>query len=189
MPLTAVELCSAALMKLGAQPIASLDEPSAEAACARTLYPIVRDGLLVVHPWSFTLAAAQLTPDAEPPLADFGFSFPLPADHLRTLSAGVGQNSRGLTYAMQGTRLLADAGSVTIAYQRRADEASFPVFFVQALVARLAAEFCVPLTEGTARAAELMQLAELELRRARLADSQQATPPRIEDFTLIEARY
>jgi hypothetical protein len=34
-----------------------------------------------------------------------------------------------------------------------------------------------------------MQLAELELRRARLADSQQATPPRIEDFTLIEARY
>jgi hypothetical protein len=50
MPLTAVELCSAALMKLGAQPIASLDDPSAEAAVARTLYPIVRDGLLVVHP-------------------------------------------------------------------------------------------------------------------------------------------
>lgn len=189
MPLTAVELCSAALMKLGAQPIASLDDPSAEAAVARTLYPIVRDGLLVVHPWSFTLAAAQLTPDAAPPLADFGFSFPLPDDHLRTLSAGTGQNTRGLTYAMQGTRLLADANSVTVAYQRRADEASFPVFFVQALVARLAAEFCVPLTEGTARAAELMQLAELELRRARLADSQQATPPRIEDFTLIEARY
>ena len=44
MPLTAVELCSAALMKLGAQPIASLDDPSAEAAVARTLYPIVRDG-------------------------------------------------------------------------------------------------------------------------------------------------
>jgi acetolactate synthase-1/3 small subunit len=40
-----------------------------------------------------------------------------------------------------------------------------------------------------ARRAELMQLAEVELRRARLADSQQATPPRIEDFTLIEARY
>src|SRR3954453_13630774 len=111
---------------------------------------------------------------------------------------------------MQGTRMLPAANSVTVAYQRRAEEASFPVFFVQALVARLAAEFCVPLTEGTARAAELMQLAELglrrgagrparaaelmqlaelELRRARLADSQQATPPRIEDFTLIEARY
>src|SRR3954453_17138704 len=56
------------------------------------------------------------------------------------------------------------------------EQTIFPVFFVQALVARLAAEFCVPLTEGTARAAELMQLAEVDLRRARLADSQQATP-------------
>jgi hypothetical protein len=176
-------------MKLGVQPIGSLDDPGAEAACARTLYPIVRDGLLVVHPWSFTLAVAKLTADAATPLADFGYGFALPADHLRTLSAGTGQNTRGLAHAMQGTRLLADASAVTIAYQRRADESEFPVFFVQALVGRLAAELCVPLTEGTTRAAELLQLAELELRRARLADSQQATPPRIEDFTLIEARY
>src|SRR5689334_9780522 len=100
MPLTAVELCSAALLKLGAQPIASLDDAGAEAACARTLYPIVRDGLLVLHPWSFSLAAAQLDPDPTPPLADFSFSFALPADHLRTISAGVGSTTRGLGYAI-----------------------------------------------------------------------------------------
>ena len=47
----------------------------------------------------------------------------------------------------------------------------------------------MPLTEGTSRAAELVDLAELDLRRARLADSQQSTPRAIEDFTLIEARY
>ncbi len=90
----------------------------------------------------------------------------------------------------RGARLLADADrDVVIAYQRRADEAEFPALFVQPLVTRLAAELCVPVTEGTARAAELIQLAELELRRARLLDSQQATPRRIEDFTLVEARY
>src|SRR4051812_49566217 len=90
---------------------------------------------------------------------------------------------------MQGTRLLADADSVTIAYQRRADEASFPVFFVQALVARLAAEFCVPLTEGTARAAELMQLAELELRRARPPGSPPATPPPPEGLPPLQGPF
>ena len=189
MSLTDAGLCSAALLKLGARPIASLDEAGAEATCARILYPIVRDGLLVVHPWSFTMAAARLTPDPDPPLAGFTYSFPLPDDHLRTLSAGIGQTSRGLTYAIRGTRLLADAGSVTVAYQRRPDADAFPAFFVQALVARLAAEMCVPLTEGTGRAGELLQIAELDLRRARLADSQQSTPSRIEDFTLIEARF
>lgn len=189
MPLTDVELCAAALLKLGARAIDGFDDPTVEAECARRLYPLVRDGLLVAHPWSFTLAAARLTPEPEPPLADFRRGFALPADHLRTISAGVGQTARGLTYRIQGAKLLADAEEVTVAYQRRTGETMFPAFFVQALVARLAAEFCIPVTEGTARAGELVQLAEIELRRARLADSQQATPRRLEDFTLIEARY
>lgn len=189
MPLTAVEICAAALVKIGARPIASLEEAGLEAACARHLYPITRDALLVAHPWSFTLAHARLEPGAEP-MADFGSTYALPADHLRTVSAGVGRNARGLTYRIQGGRLLADAGGeVVIAYQRRAAEAEFPALFLQPLVTRLAAELCVPVTEGTARAAELAQLAELELRRARLLDSQQATPRRIEDFTLVEARF
>jgi hypothetical protein len=55
-------------------------------------------------------------------------------------------------------------------------------------VARLAAEFCLPLTENSARAERLTQLADDELRLARLVDSQQGTPGKVEDFTLIEAR-
>jgi hypothetical protein len=189
MPLTATEICAAALVKIGARPIASLEEAGLEAACARRLYPIARDALLVAHPWSFTLAHARLDAGAGP-VADFGRAYTLPADHLRTLSAGVGRSARGLTYRIQGARLLTDAGGdVVIAYQQRVDESLFPALFVQPLVTRLAAELCVPVTEGTTRAAELAQLAELELRRARLLDSQQATPRRIEDFTLVEARY
>ena len=79
---TTVELCNAALLKLGAEPIASLDDASVEADCAKRLYPFVRDGLLVAHPWSFTLATARLEADPEPPLAEFSHSFSLPGDHL-----------------------------------------------------------------------------------------------------------
>ena len=57
-----------------------------------------------------------------------------------------------------------------------------------ALVTRLAAEFCLPLTENTSRADRFTRLADDELRLARLVDSQQDTPPKVEDFTLIEAR-
>ncbi len=188
MPLSAVELCATALVKIGAQPIASLEEDSAEAACARRLYPITRDALLSLHSWSFTLAHAELTPVAEAPLADFAHGYALPADHLRTISVGAAGRSRGLIYRVQGNRILSDAETIVLHYQRRVDESLLPAFFIPLLVTRLAAEFCIPLTEGSSRAMDLYRLAEAELRTARLIDSQQATPRRVDDFTLIEAR-
>lgn len=188
MPFSAVELCATALLKIGARPITDLADDSAEAACASRLYPLIRDALLSVHPWSFTLAQARLTPAAEAPIADYGQAFVLPDDHLRTISVGTGGRSRGLAYRMQGNRILSDADEIVLGYQRRVDESELPAFFVPLLVTRLAAEFCIPLTEGSSRAMDLYRLAEVELRTARLIDSQQATPQRFDDFTLIAAR-
>lgn len=188
MPQSDVSLCSAALAKLGARPIASLDEPSAEAEISARLYPVVRDATLLAHPWSFTLAQAALVPDPVPPAGDFGAAFQLPGDILRTISAGQGGSGRGLVYRVFGARLHTDADSVLLTYQRRPAEAEFPAYFVPVLVARLAAELCLPLTENAARADVLTRLAGSELRLAKLIDSQQATPQRVEDFTLVEAR-
>jgi hypothetical protein len=188
MPTSAVELCAAALLKIGAQPIASLESETVEAACARRFYPMTRDALLCAHPWSFALAQADLVADLEPPVADHAFAFALPPDHLRTISLGTRGAGRGLAYRIQGARVLCDVDAVTLTYQRRVYETDLPAFFLPLLVTRLAAELCVPLTENTGRAAELLRLAEAELRMARLVDSQQATPRQIDDFTLIEVR-
>ena len=188
MPMTAVELCATALLKIGAQPIASFADESVEAECARRLHPLTRNALLSAHPWSFTLAQTELTPEPAAPVADFAHSFALPADHLGTVSVGAGRRGRGLVYRVQGGRILCDAGTITLTYQRIVDEAELPAFFVQLLVTHLAAELCVPLTESTGRAMELFRLAEAELRLARLIDSQQGTPQRVDDFTLIAAR-
>lgn len=189
MPLTDVELCATALVKLGAQPITSFDDAGAEAAIARRLYPVARDALLGSFPWRFAATTAQLQALPGTPAADFGFAVRLPTDCLRVVSAGVGRASQGLTYRIEGDRLLAGYAPVTVAYQRRVDEADFPPFFVQALVCRLAAELCIPITEQSGRAQDLYRIAEAELRVARLLDSQQGTPRRIEDFTLIGARF
>lgn len=188
MPMTAVELCAAALVKIGARPFADFAEETAEAACARRLYPIARDLLLGLHPWSFTLAQARLAAELDSPLADFTHAFALPADHLRTISVGTGGRSRGIAYRVQGDRILCNAAEIVLGYQRRVPEAELPPFFLPLLVTRLAAEFCIPLTEGSSRAMDLYRLAEAELRSARLIDSQQATPQAFEDFTLIGAR-
>jgi hypothetical protein len=189
MVMTAIEICSTALLKLGASPISSFTDATAESDIAARLYPVTRDGLLAAYPWSFTMAQTVLTAEAAIPTADYAHSFALPSTCLRVMSAGIGKSGRGLDYRVQGTKLLADAESLTLTYQRVVPESEFPAFFTAVLIARLAAELCLPLTEGTSRAEGLYQLAAAELRLARLLDSQQSTPRRVEDFTLIEARY
>ena len=97
-------------------------------------------------------------------------------------------SGRGLSYRLLEDRLHCDSEQVTLSYIFRPDETALPPFFASALAARLAAELCVPLTENTSRAQMLFAQAEAELRAARLADSQQATPRAIEHFPLIAGR-
>ncbi|HZF78007.1 MAG TPA: hypothetical protein VE033_19480 [Acetobacteraceae bacterium] len=187
MALTALALCSRALLRIGVPPLTSFDDGTAEAEVAAGLYPGARDALLSAHPWSFATGQQVLPRLLAVPHADYRHAFQLPPDLLRTLSAGSGAG-RGIPYRIHENRLHADADAVTLTYVFRAEEAAFPAFFAAALVARLAAEFCLPLTESASRAEMLHRLAEGEMRQARLTDSQQDTPRGIEDFPLVAVR-
>ncbi|MBX3454837.1 hypothetical protein [Ferrovibrio sp.] len=188
MALNAVQLCSRALVALAARPISAFDDGSVEAEVARHVYPATRDALLSAYPWRFATAQTDLARLVAPPRADFSHAFQLPPDFLRALSAGIAERGRGIGYRIVAGNLHANAEQITLTYILRPDEASFPAFFDQALCARLAAEFCLPLTESTSRAELLFKLSEDEFRRAKAVDAQQGEPGRIEDFTLVEAR-
>lgn len=188
MALSALALSSRALLKIGAQTIASFDEGTAEAEVAANLYPSVRDALLSAHPWTFATAQRPLPRLVGVPAADYRHAFQLPADFLRAMSAGASGRGQGVPYRIAENRLHADVEAITLTYLFRPDEAEFPPFFASALIARLAAEFCIPLTENTSRTELLFKLADANLRAARLTDSQQDTPRAIEDFSLVAAR-
>lgn len=188
MALSSIALSSRALLKIGANSIASFDEGTAEAEVAVNLYPPTRDALLSAHPWSFATAQGGLPRLTAEPIADFAHAYQLPADFLRALSAGTGDRGRGINYRIAERRVHTDADAVVLTYIFRPDESEFPAFFDQILIARLAAEFCIPLTESTSRSESLHKLAEAEFRRAKMVDAQQDTPGRIEDFSLIEVR-
>ncbi|CAA7612756.1 hypothetical protein [Magnetospirillum sp. SS-4] len=188
MAMSAIALCSRALLRIGANTIASFDEGTAESEVAANLYPCLRDAVLSSHPWSFATAQVTLPRLAGEPLADFARAYQLPADFLRVLSAGPGGRGRGLTFRIAGSRLLCDADEVVLTHVYRPAESAFPPYFDQMLIARLTAEFCIPITESTTRAQFLFRLAEDEFRRAKLIDGQQHTPQAITDFPLVEAR-
>lgn len=189
MALSSIALCSRALLKLGAGSIASFDEGTAEAEVAANLFGHVRDAILSAHPWSFACAQASLARLSAEPVADFAYAYQLPADFLRALSVGSGGRGRGADYRIAERRLHTNLSGIVLTYVFRPAEEEFPPFFDQALIARLSAEFCIPLTESTTRAETLNKLAEIEFGRAKTIDAQQDTPGQIEDFTLVDVRW
>jgi len=188
MALSRIDLCSRALLKVGAHTITSFDDGTAEAEVAACLYPTIRDGLLSAHPWNFATTQTTLPKLTTAPIADFENAFQLPGDCIRVLSAGTNGRGQGITYKVSQRQVHTDVDEVVLTYVSRPDELDFPAFFDMALIAQLAAEFCIPLTDSTARWEGLQKLAEMELRRSKLIDAQEDTPPAIEDFTLLEGR-
>jgi hypothetical protein len=93
-----------------------------------------------------------------------------------------------LNYRIARGRLQANSDSVLLTYIFRPEEEEFPPYFDAALIARLSAEFCIPVTENTSRAEAMFRLADGEFQRARQIDAQQDSPNRIEDFSLIDVR-
>ncbi|MCB1537976.1 MAG: hypothetical protein H6865_05315 [Rhodospirillales bacterium] len=188
MALNDVALCSRALMRIGCAPIASFDDGTAESEIAGALYAPARDALLSAYGWSFATGQQALTRLTAAPEADYQYAYALPSDFLRALSAGTGARGRGLDYRVIRNVLHTDAESVLLTYIFLPDESEFPPFFDAALIVRLAAEFCIPLTESTSRAEALYSMAESEFRKAKQIDAQQDTPSRIENFPLVDVR-
>lgn len=188
MALNDVALCSRALIRIGAAPITSFEDGTTESEVAGALFAPVRDALLSAYAWSFATGQAELLQLETPPLADYSYAFQLPNDFLRALSAGTGTRGRGLNYRISQGALHTNVNAAVLTYVFRPEEEEFPPYFDQALIARMAAELTIPITENTSRAEVMFRLAKGEFERARQIDAQQDTPGRIEDFTLIDAR-
>ncbi len=189
MPLTAVQIASQALVRLGAAPISGFSEPTLEARTAAALYPVQRDALLAGHVWRFATAEARLetAPETELPLDGFAHVFVLPTGFLNALAANGGQERE---WRIAAGRLHAHAAELRLTYLFRPDEAAFPPWFEDALAARLAAAFCLPVTENASRAETLARLADAALRRARRADrlDDPAPLPAPAHYPLVEVR-
>ena len=188
MALSDIALASRALIRIGAAPVTSFSDGTAESEIAGALYAPIRDALLSSYSWSFATGQVALTQLETPPVADFAYAYQLPTDFLRALSAGAGGRGRGLRFRITTNALHTDGDQVLLTYIFQPPEETFPAYFDQVLIARLAAEFTIPVTENTSRAEAMFRPAELEFERARQVDAQQDTPGRIEDFSLIDAR-
>lgn len=188
MALTDIGLCARALIKIGANPITSFDDGTVESDIAGALYGPVRDTVLSSYPWSFAVKQAPLNQLQQAPVADYAYAYQLPNDVLRVISIGEASRGRGAHYRIAADSIHTDITNASMTYIFRPEEETFPPFFDDVLITRLAAEFCLPVTEQITRANSLFSHAENTFKAAKQIDGQQESPNRIESFSLIDAR-
>ncbi len=181
----AIDIVNSALVKIGATPIQGFQDNCAEAIVAKDLYEQVKDTVLSMYPWSFAtkrISLAKLYIQNSENGNGGQNTFVLPQDSLRVLSV----NAR--TYAIEGNKLTSPNNQITISYIYKTLEGNFPAFFANVLISRLAAEFCLPLTDSTTRTDFLYVRFDRELKTARLIDASQEVNSNLDMSYLLEGR-
>lgn len=182
-----VQICSNALLLLGAQSINSFDDDSDRALLVSNLWANSRDAVLRAHPWNCAVKRIALAPLSEAPAFDYAYQFNLPADCLRVL--GCGKKGEEQEYELEGRRLLSDEATLYLRYiYRNEDVTTWDSALVQAAEAYIAMTCAYPITKSSSQQEMAANLWKLKLRDARTIDGLENPPETAGDFPLLTAR-
>lgn len=186
---TAVQVCSNALLSLGAQTINSFEDLSDRQRAAANLYPVVRDSVLRSHPWNCAIKRVVLSPDSAAPAFGYSYAFSLPGDCLRPLSVGE-DPCREFDFAVEGGKLLCDESVVYLRYVYRNEEpATWDALLTRAMTSAMAAILAVPVTGDLSKKTEAERELLAVMRTARAVDGQDEPPQTMGDFPLLSGRF
>ncbi len=187
MTLSAIDLCSKALIKLGAFPISSMDGESPEEIIANHLYHIVKRQMLAAYHWNFATIFRELNIVNAKPVAGFEYSFQLPSDVISVITAT--DLSGGKTdYKIIGDELYTNSNSVILNYIYDVPEEYFSPDFQTLIIEKLASEFAIPLTENSTKANYFANSANVIFARAKSNEALQNKPKKISNFPLADVR-
>lgn len=186
--MNAIDICSNALLDLGAQSINSFDDDSPRAVLCKQFYAQERDKILRIHPWNCAVKRVILSPDATPPVFDYSHLFPLPADWLRTLS--VGEYRREIDYRVESDCILANTNVLPLRYiWRNEDVSTWDASLINIVTLAMAARMAYAITQSASMKDALYQQLAMELKQARAVDGQEDPPETFGDFPLYNSRF
>lgn len=171
--ITKQDLCSMALLKLGEQPLTSINADTASAQLARTLYDTTIDSLISTHPWHFASKNFEIEKNEND-------EFIIPSNVLRILRCDG---------HIIGNKIISKSQSVKILALQRVEPEFFPSYFVSLAATKLAIEFCVPLTGNQQMLRILINLYDAEYQNAKFIDSTADINTGVRQFSLIDARF
>jgi hypothetical protein len=161
------------------------------AALARTNYAALRDAVLEEYTWNFATRRISVAKLSTAPLYRFGNAYSLLDEVLRVVEVNDDRHADwNVEEQDDAVVLVTDLGSPIIytAILRGEVVSLYSALFIEALAARIASEWCIPLTDNEGRAELFSKAYNAKIRIARSADSQEKTPEVIQASDWINAR-
>jgi len=186
---SAVDVCSRALILVGAEPITSFDDGNNEALIASNMYEDVARASLLNTRWRFSTNQAVLNRLSDAPTGRFDSAYQLPSGWLMTHVVTV--NDTPIEYQTYGDKLFcneAASSELVLDFTYRANEQGWPSYFTIAVEYELASVFAVSLARDQSLAQLMTQQAATSMMRARNLDAQQQTTRKLSTSRFITNR-
>ena len=186
---TALDICSRALILIGADPISSFDDGTTEATVAVNMYEDVAQSALVNTRWRFATNQKVLNQLTDAPTGRYDLAYQLPSDLLMLHAVTVNDNL--IDYQMYGDKVFADTSTqdtVIADYSFRANEEAWPSYFTLAVEFSLAIIFATSIARDANLASLMTARAEATMAKARTMDSQQQTTRKLATSRFITDR-
>ena len=187
------EIINAALLKLGEDPVASIDEDSAAGHLAKRTFSMLRDAVLSSHTWNFAIRRASLAVNATAPTWGYTQAYNLPSGPdaaLRVLEVN-GEDETTGKWKVEGRTIVTDLSTpLEIRYIARTDiYGDYPPLFSEALASRLAYEWAIGI-DGHVQDRQIFGREYREkIAEARSADGQEGIPDAVEANLWINSRF
>lgn len=186
---TSISISNKSLIKCGATTIASFTEGSHEANICSAMYDMVKKGLLYYTFWNFANKKTELNLLAETPVdLSYTRAHSIPGDVIKIKGIFDSQGETVQDYSVEGQKIYSNEDTVFLEFVEDMEEQYFPVFFIEALVAKMAYEINEAITGIGTLSDRLLNDFNIKLRAARIADGQEQPPHNIMPLgRLIEA--
>ena len=186
---TPIDICSRALILIGADPITSFEDGTTEALVSVNMYEDVIRTSLVNTRWRFATNQAVLNLITSEPTGRYDRAYQLPSGYLMVHTATVEDNI--IDYQIYGDKLFADTSAsdtVILDFTFRANELDFPSYFTIAVEYALAMVFATSVARDASLAALMEKQATSAMAKARSLDSQQQTTRKLVTSRFITNR-
>jgi hypothetical protein len=184
-----IDICSRALVLIGAEPITSFSDDTTESLVSNNMYEDVARTNLTSTRWRFATNQAQLNRLSAAPTGRFDAAYQLPDGYLYIHAITV--NDFQIEYDLYGDKAYCDADTqdVLIAdYTFRADEVNWPSYFCLTVEYAMATVFATSVARDTALANQMNTQYERMLAKARSIDSQQQSTRKLTTSRFITNR-
>ena len=184
-----IDICSRALILIGAEPITSFDDDTSEALIASNMYEDVTRSNLTSTRWRFATNQSVLNRLSAAPTGRFDAAYQLPSGTL--LVHAITVNDFQIEYNVYGSKVFcdADAADQLIAdYTYRAEEQDWPSYFSICVEYAMAVVFATALARDQSLAALMDQQLQRAVAKAKSIDSQQQTTRKLVTSRFITNR-